>query len=165
VVNFVFPHDVMADPQKCMQRAILSPFNAHVDEFNHNILARIPGDPRAYYSTDSIEDDDERSVNMVDNPLATPDFLNAQCEPGNPPHELNLKVGAICRFLRNFSHKKGITKNTRVIVCALHRYTVEVETLPMTIVGRLMPSVSLQLIVVRTTNSVYCCRRSCTSRD
>jgi hypothetical protein len=141
VVRFVFPDDVVCDPRKCIERAILSPFNAHVDEFNDEILARTPGESTIYYSTDSIEDDDERSLNVADNPLATPDFLNAQRESGNPPHEITLKVGTVVRFLRNFSSKKGVTKNTRAIVRQLHRYSVEVETLPMSIVGQVMPSV------------------------
>jgi hypothetical protein len=133
-----------------MERAILSPYNGFVDEFNSDILDQLPGDATTYYSSDSIEDDDERAVNVVDNPLATPDFLNAQNEPGNPPHELHLKVNSICRLLRNFSSKKGLTKNTRVIVRRLHRHTVEVETLPTIILGQLMPSVSIHRSARRT---------------
>jgi ATP-dependent DNA helicase PIF1 len=142
VIDAVFPHEVMANPEACIRRAILSPFNDFVDELNEELLARIPGEEQHYYSTDSIEDEDGHPVNVAENPLATPDFLNAQTEPGTPPHDLNFKIGAIVRFVRNFSQKQGVTKNTRGIVRRLHRYSIEVETLPMTVAGQIVDSVS-----------------------
>jgi hypothetical protein len=138
VIDAVFPREVVADPEACIRRAILSPFNDFVDELNQELLAQA----QHYYSTDSIEDEDGQPVNVAENPLATPDFLNAQTEPGTPPHDLNFKIGAIVRFVRNFSQKKGVTKNTRGIVRHLHRYSIEVETLPMTVVGQIIDSVS-----------------------
>ncbi|KAJ7918252.1 hypothetical protein B0H13DRAFT_2321577 [Mycena leptocephala] len=38
LINFVFPPSVVADPAICIMRAILSPFNVFVDEFNSTIL-------------------------------------------------------------------------------------------------------------------------------
>jgi ATP-dependent DNA helicase PIF1 len=140
VIEFVFPSDILSNAETCLERAILSPFNEFVDEFNDAILQRVPGEARTYLSSDSIEDDNAVGDNPR-RPLATPDYLNSLREPGIPPHDLTIKVGSICRFTRNFSAAKGITKNTRVIVRQLLRHSVEVSTLPLKIGRRTLPSV------------------------
>lgn len=129
VIDFVFPNNVLRSPEECINRAILSPYNQYVDDFNGVIIDVLPGIARTYYSSDTIDGDDTQPDD-VRQPLATPDYLNALKEPGIPPHELTLKVGAICRFTRNFSAARGITKNTRVIVQRLMQHSVEVRTLP-----------------------------------
>jgi hypothetical protein len=98
---------VVADPIICISRAILSPFNAFVNEFNATILHNAPGQSHHYHSSNSVEGDVENSGEMV---LADPDFLNSLDEPGIPPHVLNLEVGAICRLTRNFDASRGLTK-------------------------------------------------------
>jgi hypothetical protein len=170
VIDFVFPAEVVADPEECMRRAILSPFNEAVNEFNADVLDRIPGDTHTYFSQDWIEDEDHGAVDMETSPLATPEFLNAtgDAEPGIPPHELHLKVGSVVRFIRNLSYKKGITKNTRAIVRHVHRFSVEVETQPRTVSGRPLPSVG----GLQSSHSQYeiscaniICRQPCTYRE
>jgi hypothetical protein len=161
IINFVFPPEILNNPEACMERAIFSPYNEFVDEFNSQIQARMAGNERTYFSADSIVDD----VVPGDDSLqifATQDFLNALTEPGIPPHELTLKVGSICHFTRDFSAAKGITKNARVIVRRLLRYSVEVSTLPMQIEYRYLPSVSTstdatRVISQRHTRSLYMC--------
>ena len=142
LIDLVFPPAVVADPNICIVRAILSPFNAFVEEFNTTILGNVPGPTHCYVSSDSIEDDAEQSNETV---VADPEFLNSLEEPGIPPHELIFKVGAICRLTRNIDPSRGLTKNTRVIVCELFRYTVEVETIASTVAGKLVDSVRLKL--------------------
>lgn len=134
VIDFVFPADILPHPEECIKRAILSPFNAYVDEFNSTILRDLPGTSHTYLSSDTVEGD-EGTGPEAEAILSDPDFLNSLHEPGIPPHELTLKVGAICRFTRNFDASRGLTKNTRVIVRALFRHTVEVETIPGTVAG------------------------------
>jgi hypothetical protein len=141
VLDFVFPPDVANRPHDCLRRAILSPYNQAVDDLNAAVLDRIEGEERSYLSNDWIEGEEGGAVDMEVNPLASPEFLNSQNEPGTPPHDLRLKVGAVVRFIRNLSSKRGITKNTRGIVRRLHRYSVEVETLPVDVSGRALPSV------------------------
>jgi hypothetical protein len=138
LIDFVFPPAVVADPNICILRAILSPFNAFVDEFNTTILGNVPGPTHCYLSNDSIEGDSEQSNEAV---LADPEFLNSLEEPGIPPHELILKAGAICRLIRNIDPSRGLTKNTRVIICNLFRYTVEVETIASIVAGKLLDPV------------------------
>jgi hypothetical protein len=141
LLDFVFPRAVVGKPRECLRRAILSPFNQAVDDFNAEVLTRVPGMERSYLSHDWIDDEDKSIVDMETNPLASPEFLNSQSEAGIPPHELKLRIGAVVRFTRNLNPNKDITKNTRAIVRSLNRYSVEVETLPMDVSGRALPSV------------------------
>jgi hypothetical protein len=143
LINFVFPPTIVADPAVCIMRAILSPFNAFVDEFNSTILGTVPGEAHCYVSSDSIEDSSDGSNGAV---FTDPEFLNSLKEPGIPPHELLLKIGAICRLTRNFDASRGLTKNTRVIVRNLLRHTVEVETISSVVAGRVVDPVGSVLI-------------------
>jgi hypothetical protein len=127
----VFPRAVLADPTVCISRAILSPFNAFVDEFNAAILENVPGEAHCYSSSDSIEDDYGSNEGV----FSDPEFLNSLQEPGIPPHQLILKKGAICRLTRNFDASRGLTKNTRVIVRNLLRHSVEIETISSIVAG------------------------------
>jgi hypothetical protein len=86
---------------------LLSPFNAFVDEFNSTILLTIPGDAHIYNNKDIADDDIEGSNEAV---FADSEFLNSLKEPGVPPHELVLKIGAICRVTRNFDASRGLTR-------------------------------------------------------
>lgn len=138
LIDFVFPPATVSDPGVCITRAILSPYNAFVDDFNMSILNNVPGISHCYLSKDSIEEDIQGSNEAV---YEDPEFLNSLREPGIPPHELVLKVGAICRFTRNFDGSRGLTKNTRVIVRNLLRHTVEVETISSMVAGRVVEAV------------------------
>jgi hypothetical protein len=137
-INFVFPPSVVADPAICITRAILSPFNAFVDVFNATILRTVPGDSHCYASSDSIEGSGDGPDEGF---FSDPEFLNSLHEPGIPPHELILKIGAICRLTRNFDASRGLTKNTRVIVRKLLRHSVEVETISSIVAGKVVDPV------------------------
>jgi hypothetical protein len=136
LIDFVFPPAIVAGPAKCILRAILSPFNAFVDEFNSAILQTVPGNTHWYISSDSVEDEGANEAVFSD-----PEFLNSLREPGIPPHELILKTGSICRLTRNFDASRGLTKNTRVIVRTLLRHTVEVETISSSVAGKVVDPV------------------------
>ena len=43
VRNHIFPSSILAQPSECLSRAFLTPLNVDVDEFNDEILARLPG--------------------------------------------------------------------------------------------------------------------------
>jgi len=139
-IEFVFPKDVVSDPTQTIHRAILSPYNVFVDEFNAGVLALVDGDARSYHSSDTVVDDDP------ENPCTSLDFLNSLTEPGIPPHELQLKVGAVCRFTRNFDAGKGLTKNTRVVIRRLMQHSVEVETFAETVAGKITRAVRHNLL-------------------
>jgi len=42
-LNFLFPPCVLQNPKECLSRAFLSPLNWTVDEFNKEMLGRLPG--------------------------------------------------------------------------------------------------------------------------
>ncbi len=138
-IDFVFPVSILSDPVICAQRAILSPYNEFVDEFNSVIMSWLPGESRDYLSTDSIEGDENTS--NLEGPLSDPDFLNSLTEPGVPVHVITLKVRAICWLTRNFDASRGLTKNTHVIIRHMFHHSVEVEMIPAIVAGEEIGSV------------------------
>jgi len=90
------------------------------------VLARMK-DPlnqvRSYFSVDSI-------VNSSDNSLhISEDMMNAIEAPSIPPHELQLKVGALVILLRNLDVARGQCNGTRMVVVSLSDYIVECKIL------------------------------------
>jgi len=71
-IQFVFPSDILPQPETCICRAILSPFNQYVDRFNTEILGSLPGEAITYFSSDQIEEDGEE---ITDHPAGTQDLL------------------------------------------------------------------------------------------
>lgn len=65
----------------------------------------------------------------IDVPEQTPDYLAMPSAPGVPPHRLDLKLDCICAIQRNLSMEKGLVRNARVRITALHRRFVEVQLL------------------------------------
>lgn len=43
-IQFLYPTNILRNPTACLKRAFLSPKNFRVDEFNQQILHRLPGD-------------------------------------------------------------------------------------------------------------------------
>lgn len=115
--DFVFPDDILEDPDSCAKRAILTGTNDMVDTINAHIFQKLPGQARTYYSTDRNAAADAQHVY---NPLASIDLLNARNFPGMPPHELQLKVGSVCFVERNLSVDDQLMHNSKVVVTELH---------------------------------------------
>jgi ATP-dependent DNA helicase PIF1 len=116
-INFVFPSDMLDQPDLLAKRAILCGTNDMVDKTNAIIFYRLPGQARTYYSTDRNAAAD---AHHVYNPLASIDILNARNFNGVPPHQLQLKVGAVCFVERNLSIDDGLMHNSKVVVTAMH---------------------------------------------
>ncbi|KAK4700477.1 ATP-dependent DNA helicase PIF1, partial [Phenoliferia sp. Uapishka_3] len=133
VLTFLFPPDVLSDPPTSIQRSFLSPLNLYVDEFNTEILSRLPGNARTYTAHDKIKEDDLAEIG-----LATEDYLSQLTANGVPAHQLHLKVGAIAVIMRNLSIEKGLVKNVRVIIKSCAQRFVEVELVAS--VGRASPT-------------------------
>ena len=56
--------------------------------------------------------------------------MNKSSELANAKwHVLVLKVAVIIMLLRNLDMKRGLCNGTRLVVCGLHRYFIEVEIL------------------------------------
>lgn len=64
---------------------------------------------------------------MANHTIGIEDLLATLKEPGVPPHELRLKVGAVCSIMRNLAVDKGLVKNARVVIVALYTHCVAVN--------------------------------------
>ena len=73
------------------------------------------------YSTDLVQENDP---NDPFDSMRTSDFLPLLTHPSVPPHELYLKVGAVSMIMQNMSLEKGLIKNTREVIDALHEHSV-----------------------------------------
>lgn len=98
------------------KRVILSTTNKETLELNKQVIMKLPGDIRMYYSSDSIITEDSNDVHNY-----PAEFLHAQTPSGVPPHVLVLKRGAIVMLIRNLNPKKGLCNGTRMIVRDLHQ--------------------------------------------
>lgn len=84
------------------------------------------GEAKTYYSIDTAtyqgvdKSDDNIYINF---PV---EILNSIRE-GLPPHELNLKIGAIVMLIRNLSITDGLCNGTRLKVTKLFQYNIEAE--------------------------------------
>ena len=58
-----------------------------------------------------------------------PNFLSLQMHNSVPPHMLQLKVGCVCCLMRNLFIRKGLVKNTQVIVWTLQRRFIQVQVI------------------------------------
>lgn len=97
-----------------MNRAILTPLNAHVTEINTVLLNQFDGEERCLYSADSLCSD-----NTSDS-LRYPTELLNQIDAGTlPPHILKLKIGCPIMLLRNLDPAKGLCNGTRLICLAI----------------------------------------------
>lgn len=76
------------------------------------------------YSRDSVPAYDE---NEVSEPAQ--ELIDAFTEIGSPPHELEIKVEAMCVLMRDLSLDNGMGKNAPLVIRAIHRHFVEVEHL------------------------------------
>ena len=113
LIDFVYPPDILPDPQACLRRAILAPTHIQVDAYNKNILQRIEGETRTYLSADTLKEAEDVGLAQPDSVL---DYVAQHTPPGFPHHTLEIKTNAIFRFLRNFSIDLGLVKNIRVVV-------------------------------------------------
>ncbi|KAF5463233.1 hypothetical protein F2P56_019163 [Juglans regia] len=106
LVDVVF-HDICdysVNISTMMNRAILTPKNAYVDEINTLLIQKFPGELKRYYNFDESIDASEQAV--------MEDFLNILTPNGLPPHELLLKQNCPIMLLRNINPSEGLCNGT-----------------------------------------------------
>lgn len=97
---------------------------------NKTTLDAMPGEPKQYFSADSILENDENSF------LYSTEFLNTiDLRDGYPPHYLVLKLEAPVILLRNLDPRRGLCNGTRMICKAFHSKVLETEIITGTKVG------------------------------
>ncbi|XP_041009425.1 ATP-dependent DNA helicase PIF1-like [Juglans microcarpa x Juglans regia] len=109
LVDAVF-HDICdysVNISTIMNRAILTPKNAYVDEINTLLIQKFLGELKRYYSFDESIDASKQ--------LVMEDFLNTLTPNGLPPHELLLKQNCPIMLLRNINPSEGLCNGTRLI--------------------------------------------------
>ncbi|GBP65115.1 hypothetical protein EVAR_5261_1 [Eumeta japonica] len=83
LIDEVFGNCLVSENYDGMKdRAILAPLNKDVDKINNDIVAKLPGEYKIYYSNDSVKDQHEGALEF------TTEFLNSVNISDLPPHEL-----------------------------------------------------------------------------
>jgi ATP-dependent DNA helicase PIF1 len=116
LIDQIYP-DVLQDLD---QSAILAATNQSVDTINNEVLKRIPGNSRSYFSCDEVAN--ETGAYPVD-------FLNQLNISGLPPHQLQLKIGAVVMLFRNLNPSKRLMNGTRMKVLQLMDRVIKVKIL------------------------------------
>ena len=127
-IRFCFPH--LNDPHAALRSKILATTNEAVDAFNAEIMRQLVQDYKlasfVKYSADFLDSDlhDSFLADTVSN-----EFLNAQLEPGVPPHKLHVVVGGLYELMRNFCPADRLMNHTPVIVRAVYDRHLLIETM------------------------------------
>ncbi|XP_075489507.1 uncharacterized protein LOC142528350 [Primulina tabacum] len=121
LIDSVFPNMInhVNDENYMVDRAITTPKNVDVDNINHMLIIKFPGEEKEYTSWDSVEDDNHN--------LFQEDFLNFVCPSGLPPHKIILKVGSPIMLLRNVAPELGLCNGTRLICRRLGRNFIDAD--------------------------------------
>lgn len=111
-----------SDPTYLEGRAILTPKNEMIHELNDTIMKMIPGEGRAYFSSDNVC---KASVNTNEEDILYPtEFLNNLRFPGIPNHDIHLKVGTPVMLLRNINQTEGLCNGTRLLITHLGIWSI-----------------------------------------
>ncbi|XP_057299453.1 uncharacterized protein LOC130630072 [Hydractinia symbiolongicarpus] len=122
-------------------RVILTPTNDVALDINNKILDKIPGQVVAYNSADSVVSDDPEEIALY--PVK---FLNSITPSRMPPHNLQLKVGAVIMLLRNLDLKHGLCNGTRLIVQQLRQNVIDAEIITGIAIGKRVLIARVQLV-------------------
>lgn len=125
---------------RILYSVILATTNEECSMINNDIINRIPGESKSYFSTDKVMCDNELEVNNY--PI---EFLNSLSVSGLPPHKLILKVNCVVLLIRNLNTKEALVNGTRMRIKCLHSNTIDCEILTGTSKGKriLIPRINL----------------------
>nr|XP_046478596.1 uncharacterized protein LOC124217240 [Neodiprion pinetum] len=122
LIDDLYPRNLPLD--ELTKRAILAPLNVEVNQLNTEILRRMDGN---IFESKSIDYATLQGIDTADAALDEEatlrypiEYLNGLTPSGLPPHNLQLKVGAIVMSLRNLSISDGLCNGTRLVVREIH---------------------------------------------
>ncbi|GBO20145.1 hypothetical protein AVEN_35898-1 [Araneus ventricosus] len=101
--------------EQLAKRVILAPTNKKSLEMNRSIIAKLQGEPHAFYSADSIISENQNDLQKY-----PPEFLHDSTPSGMPPHALMLKKGVIVMLLRNLNPNQGLCNGKSLLITGLH---------------------------------------------
>ena len=123
IVKYTYPDLLqhLLDSSYLIERVILSPTMAIVDEINSHILSLIPQESTTYLSSDTICKTDSENAEIEE--LYDTEFLNTNAS-GIPPHKLDLKVGVPIMLIRNIDQTTLLCNGTRLRVTLLGKHFI-----------------------------------------
>ncbi|CAN0089614.1 unnamed protein product [Laminaria digitata] len=97
----------------------------HIDQINDFVLDMLPGETQHEKSLDRLVTDDTDNM-----PGVVPvEYLNTVTVPGTPPHDLQLKIGALVMFIGNINVDSGLVNGKKGFVRGLSATVVDVEVI------------------------------------
>lgn len=121
LIETMYPPNILQDPDRAAERAILSPLNTNVREVNDIVLKQLPSEQHQLLSFDQADQDGDDGF-PIDQ-----DTLHLAQAKGAPDHVLTLKTGAVCLITRNLNIDQGLVNGTKVIVEAIHPRLIRVR--------------------------------------
>ena len=124
LINTIYPgiyDQAHHSDQYFSDRVILASKNDDVDNLNHHILHKFPGQEWVFHSADSIADNENSEL------LYPPEYLNSINCSGLPLAHMALKVGAPVIVLQNLNVAGGVCNRTRGILTCIRNRVLEIR--------------------------------------
>lgn len=119
LTNAVYPgiseQDCVPPPDYFLKRIILAVRNSDVEDLNADVLGKMYGNCRTYYSANSIVTEAGADDNLEEK-IFPPEFLHTLSASGLPPGELQLKVRCPLILLHNLAPGIGLCNGTRMVL-------------------------------------------------
>jgi len=115
-------------PEYFKNQTIFAARNGDVDDINMDILQKMCGNKRTYFSADEVhqpkdtEDNDQAEAFPVE-------FLHSLNASGLPPGELTLKIGCPLILLQNLTPQDGLCNGTHMVLIQMSDRVLEVHIL------------------------------------
>jgi hypothetical protein len=124
-LNFLYPEKF--DSPDLHKRAILCATNEDVDGWNCLVQDLNPNEAVTLISRNQFKDvDDPKGILKS---MLTDDACMFYKQIGVPDHRLVIKKEDICFVMTTLNRKEKLSKNTRVIIKEIYRYSIKVQTI------------------------------------
>lgn len=133
LIDFIYPDIGTLPPpprEYFSDRMILAPRNSDVADINSDVLERLHGESRTYYSADKIIREAGADQDIGDDYEEQPipvEYLREIQETSLPPGELTLKKGCPIILLRNLQPSRGLCNGTRLIMTQMTDRVLEAQ--------------------------------------
>lgn len=128
LITAIFGNTFTPNDTSIHSRAILCPLNEDTRLQNEQVLLRLTGAMHTFKSVDTVEaveGEDEAALQQ----LYSTEFLNTVQMNYLPPHELNIKKGAVVMLIRNLCLKRGLCNGTRLLILDAKTKVLQVRSI------------------------------------
>jgi hypothetical protein len=128
LIDTIYPHlpQNTGSAAYFSERTILSSKNDDVDDLNHFILDRLPGEEKVLHSVDTVVQSGSEDEGQLMYPV---EYLNSINCSGLPLAHLRLKVGCPIMVLRNLDPGSGVCNGSRGILTKIGQRVLEIKLL------------------------------------